>query len=158
MLFDKDTDLSAMKKKIIAAGVEAFGADVKKWKRKVKLPWRDGEEKADFDGYAGCIYCAAKSYNRPIVIDIDKNKVEVESDVYGGCYARAVVVAKATEAGGNHFITLYLQAVQKVKDGQPFGSNVDIEEDFSDDTLPDFDEDDPENYEEEEEEDDEFGF
>jgi len=146
MLFPKDQDLGEMKKAIIKAACEKHGADPKKWKKKVKLPWRNGDDKADFGGYEGNFYCSAKSKNKPVVINRAKERLgpEDEAEIYAGCYCRAVIVAKATETGGNEFVSLYLQGVQKVKDGDPFGGGVNVDEDFDD--LPE-DEDDADNYE-----------
>lgn len=157
MLFPKDQDLSSMKKSILSAAKEAFGADRKKWPKGLSLPWRDGDDKEDLAGYEGHFYAGAKSYNKPVVVDRDKNKIEIEDDIYGGCYARAVLVAKATEAGGKFYITLYLQAVQFIADGERFGGGVNLDEDFDDleddDTDGEFEEE-----EIEEDEDDDMGF
>lgn len=132
MLFPKDQDLSSMKKSILSAAKEAFGSDKKSWPKNLSLPWRDGDDKEDLSGYEDHVYASAKSYNRVVVIDRDKEKIEIEDDVYGGCFARAVLVAKATEAGGKFYITLYLQGVQKISDGERFGGGVNVDEDFDD--------------------------
>jgi hypothetical protein len=138
MLFDKDQDLSEMKKAILKAGQEGFGPDRKSWPE-VSLPWRDGDSQ-EYEGYADKIYATAKSYNRILLVDRDKQKILDESEIYGGCYGRAVCVAKATESGGKFFITLYLQGVQKIKDGEAFGAGASVHdfEDLEDDnTLED---------------------
>ena len=64
------------------------------------------------------------------------------SKIYAGCYCQAVVVAKAVKSGTQWFITLYLQAVRFVKDGESFaGAKVDVDDAFEDlgDEENDFD-------------------
>lgn len=154
MLFKKDQDISELKKAVTRAKVEAFGKDKTKWPE-IKTPWRDGEEMADYNGFEGMIYANAKTYNRPLVIDRNKEKIDNPEDVYPGCIGRAVVVVKATESGGNYFITFYLQGYQKVEDGEPLAGGASTS-DFGD--LDDEDEDDlndTEDYEDDDEGDDE---
>ena len=160
MLFDKKQDLAKMKAGIVQAANEAFGGKAK-WPKGLSLPWRDGDEKEDFDGYAGHYYCSAKTQQRPVCIDRDKTKIEVdeiEEKLYGGCYARAVVIAKAVQSGSDYFITLYLQGVQFVRDGERFGGGVNVDEDF--DELEELEDDanDPDNYEDDSDDDNDMGF
>lgn len=139
LLFPKNTDLTVVKKAITQAQVNAFGEDKKKWP-KMRLPWRDGDQKEDLEGYAGNYYINCSTKRKPVVIGRDKEPITEESEIYGGQYGRFVVVAKVTEASGNYFVSLYLQGYQKVKDGPAFGGGVNIEKDFSDDDLDDVDE------------------
>lgn len=145
LLFPKSTDLSDMKRKIFQAAQSAFGPK-SNWPKNLKLPWRDGNEKSDSIGYEDTYFVYTKNKHKPVVIDNNKKPIDDESKVYGGMYGRAVLIAKATESGGNYFISLYLQGVQKWKDGERFGGGIDIEKDFDDSLMED-------GFEEESEED-----
>lgn len=133
MLFNQDDNRDVMKQAILDAIAEKFGTDKKKWP-KIKLPWRKGDDKADLAGYAGKIYASAKTReeNKPVFVDSDKTKLESADKFYGGCYARAVLVAKLALSGKDWYVTFYLQGVQFVADGEPFGTGVNINEDFED--------------------------
>ena len=139
LLWDKKADLKEMRKHIDAAAAEVFGTDKTKWPKPspttgrggLLLPWRDGNEKADFNGYEGRWYVSCQSGNKPIIVDRDKNKIEVESEIYAGILCHARVRAKVTEAGGNYFVTLYLQGFMKWDDGEPLsGGGCNVEEAF----------------------------
>lgn len=163
MLFDKGDNIDVLKKAVHGAAVEKFGKDKKKWPD-IKRPWRDGDKKSDIDGYAGTIYVSAKNMNRPVLVDRDKTKMSDASKLYAGCYAQAVVVAKAVKSGSQWFITLYLQAVRFVKDGESFaGASVDIDDAFEDledeeNDSSNYDDDfnDDDNFEDDTEDDDDF--
>lgn len=156
MLFKKTADLKEMKQAVTRAKVEAFGKDKEAWPD-IESPWRDGDEKSDYAGFEGMTYANAKTYNRPLVIDRSKDKIEDADDVYAGCIGRASLVAKAVESAGKYFITFYLQAYQKVEDGEPLGGggSKDDFEDIEDDEdldADDIDSDDDEDTEDEDEE------
>lgn len=152
--------VNAVKKAIHQAKVKAFGKDKAKWP-KIKNPWTDGDEMTDLKGYEGHLVLRAKSKNKPQVVNREKEKLEDEGQLYGGCYAQAAVTIKVTEMGGNYFLTIYLQAVRKVKDGTPFGGiNVkeafdDLEDDADGESEDDSDADDSDDDDDEEESEDE---
>lgn len=130
LLFPKKMDLSGMKKAINDAAVEAFG-EKSKWPKGLSLPWRDGDD-TDYDGYQGHYSVSCKTKNKPVVVGKDKEPIEDASEIYGGLFGRAVLVAKATESGGRYFISLYLQGFQKIEDGPRFGGGINVDEDFDD--------------------------
>jgi hypothetical protein len=150
ILFDKETDLTAMRKEIKLAAAEVFGKDTKKWPA-IEMPWRDGDEKEDLTGYPGTWYVSAKSLRKVKVVDGQKQPVDAadQDEVFGGRYAVLAVRAKLVSSGTKLFVTLYLQAVQvrtvKGEKGESYSSGVDtdaafeseededISSDFSDD-------------------------
>jgi len=136
LLFPKNSDLTEMKKSIVKAATEAFGEKAN-WPKGLSLPWRDGDDQADYEGYEGHYYVNAKSKRKPVLVGRDKQPIEDEGEIYGGLYGRAVLVAKATESGGKYYVSLYLQGFQKWKDGPQFGGGVNVNDDFADDIEDD---------------------
>ncbi len=144
MLFDKEAmatpEFAKVKAALLAAGVEAWGADRKLWPVLKSTPFKDqgtalkkrdnGEEYLP-DGYTkGCIMLSAHSNQQPGLIDGKKNKILDESEFYSGCYARAVVVFKAYNFLGEG-LTCYLQHVQKISDGGSLSGRTTAEDSFS---------------------------
>ena len=137
MLFPKDTDLSALE----AAAEEALAEkwpDEKKRPNKLTMPFVDGNDK-EYDGYADHIAIKAKSKMKPGLVDRAKKPITDESEFYGGCYARASVAAYAYDIAGNKGVAFALNNVQKLRDGEPFGSRSNADSDFGDLPLDDDD-------------------
>lgn len=135
MLFDTNlVDLSQMKKLVKSVAIEKFG---KKLPKNLKLPFRDGEEKEDVDGYGeGIIFAAAYSQDVPGVCDAEFTACE---DLKAGDYARATVNVFAFD-NQRRGVALGLQNVQKIADGEPFGAiRPDAEDDFDDLNIDDED-------------------
>lgn len=135
MLFDKKSaELKSLKKQVEQAAIDAFGEDKKSWPQ-ITWPVYDGDEKMDSIGYAGTDYFRAKTEETKRMMLFKRDKtVAVESDFYGGAYCDAVVTAKASYVKGEHFVTLYLNAIRFIKAGTPFGGGVSAG-DFAD--IPD---------------------
>jgi hypothetical protein len=120
---------------------EKFGPDRAKWPSNLVLPFRDGNEpsKKDYPGYGpGVVFATASTMTRPGVVDAyedPKNPgkpapIGAPSDFYGGCYARATINAYFWEYTGRQGVSLSLQNVQKLRDGEPFGGRPSAENDF----------------------------
>lgn len=140
-IFKKGENLAEIEKIVMAAIVAKWGADQKKWPKPLRLPFRDQADRSKTnddgkeylpDGYeAGAKYVNLKNERRPAVIDQNRNPITDPSEIYGGCYARAIVDAYAYDKKGNKGVALSLLAVQKTKDGYPFGSaRINVEEEF----------------------------
>ena len=134
MVFDKSEDLS----KLRAACDEAIK---KKWGANppsdIQLPVKDGDGKLDKDGkqrpeFAGKKYITAKANpdSPPKVVDVELNPILDKSAVYGGCHMRAAVSAYAWSFASRNGVSLYLGNVQKVGDGEAFGTASSVEDDF----------------------------
>jgi hypothetical protein len=129
--------------KVAADKWGAKGAEVAKTLRKAgKVCLRDGDEKAEYEGYEGNMFVAARSKSRPLVIDRDKTPlVEADGRPYGGCYVNATIDVWAQDNQYGKRINASLSGVQFVRDGEAFGgsrpaSPDDFEEvDESEDSL-----------------------
>lgn len=120
MLFPKKVDLSALKKAAFNAAVEKFGPK-EKWPKNMRMPFRDGDEKADLSGYEGTWFVTATSKQRPGVINQKREPITKEDEsFYAGCYARATLIAFAYDKAGNKGVSFSLQNVQKLRDGEQF--------------------------------------
>lgn len=130
MLFDKGADLSALKKAAANAAIEKWGPK-EKWPAGLRLPFRNGDEKTDMDGYAGKIFISASSKQRPQVIDAKKSPITKEDGTfYSGCFARASVVAFAYDKLGNKGVSFSLMNIQKLRDGERFGGRKSAVDEF----------------------------
>lgn len=102
-----------------------------------KNPLRDGSEK-EGDIYENAYFINAKSGNKPVVIDRQRNKLTSEEDVYSGMYVAVVLSFFAFNNKGNVGIGAGLEQVLKMSDGTRLGgSSISIEEAFEDLLDPD---------------------
>lgn len=107
----------------------------------IRLPFRDqGEQRLDKEGQPkdipngyekGAMYLNLKSNQRPGLVDRKNQDIIDESVFYAGCYADAAVNAFAYDQKGNKGISLGLQALRKVKDGDPLSSRVKAQDAFT---------------------------
>lgn len=155
MLFDKDADLSAMKRAVHKARVEAWGPDKNEWP-KHRSPFRNGDKKkGDLAGYKGKIYvnARAKAASPPQIIDRRKNEITEESgEFYAGCFAHATLIAFKygnPKEGIKDGIAFSLQNIQKLKDGPKFSGKKDAGDEF--DEIEEEDDEESEDSEEKEE-------
>lgn len=93
-------------------------------------PLINGDEKAKevteagYDGeyYEGMSIYIARTEDRPTIVGTDAEPLEVESDIYSGCYCRAKITIGAYQTNKKNMgVTLYLNGVQKVRDGDKLG-------------------------------------
>lgn len=131
MLFDKKTDITSLKRAVVAAATAEWGPK-EKWPKNLVLPFRDGDEKSDLEGYEGMIYVSASSKNRPGVVNQKREPiVEEDGAFYAGCYARATLNAFAWSYGkAKHGVSFGLLNVQKLRDGESFSGRRNAEDDF----------------------------
>ena len=111
-----------------------------------KVPLRDGDAKAEYDGFEGNMFISARSKDRPTVFDNMRNPV-VEGDPnspYDGCYADVKVSFYAYDKGNNG-IGAGLKGVQFRANGDRFsggGAPADAD-DFDEIAAPEDGEQDP---------------
>lgn len=132
MLFDKKADLKALRLAAENAATEKWG-DKTKWPKTLRLPFKDGNEKAQLPGYEDTIVVSASSQAkyRPGVVDQARSPItEEDGTFYAGCYARAQLLAFAYDMAGNKGVSFALQNVQKMKDGEPFSGRKAAEDVF----------------------------
>lgn len=77
------------------------------------------------------VFISLKSQQKPGVVDQNVQPIIDGSDFYAGCYAQASVNASAYEQKGNRGVSIYLNNIQKVKDGDPLGSRGSPQSDFA---------------------------
>lgn len=154
MLFAKSTDITELRKIVFECAAEKWGKDKTKWPRGLRFPFKNGDEKADLQGYAGHTVVGASSKMQPGVVssavDPATGKLEVLSEesgrFYAGCYARASVMAYTYDKAGNRGVSLSLQNVQKLGDGEAFSGRRQADDEFDPVERPDADSEDPDNY------------
>lgn len=129
MLFPNNIDLSkpadgqktSMKHAAYAALVEKWGSDKTKWPKNLRMPFRDGNEKEDLEGYADKIFVYASSKKQPGMVNQSlKPILNIEEELYSGCFCRAEVIAFAYDTAGNRGVSFSIQNIQKLSDGTPF--------------------------------------
>lgn len=96
------------------------------WKKKVpfKRCLRDGNEKADKEGYGdGVSFISASRKTRPAVVDRQVNPLTEEDGViYAGCYVNATIRLWVQDNKFGKRVNAELRAVQFLKDGDSFGA------------------------------------
>lgn len=149
-IFDKNQDLTALKKLAMAAGKEKFGDKWKSktgtgWPEKFRNPFRDGSDKEDMPGYGDDKIFITFSANTDRPMSMFNKKVErVSFDearglFYPGCKAVATVQAYAYDMPQNKGVAFGLLGIQFVGDGERLGGGPGSDEsDF--DSVDDEDE------------------
>ena len=123
-------DVRALLAAIKKVGLAQWGEN---WK-KVRIPLRDGDKEKDemtedgsltgdkYPERLGCYFLNARS-NRPIgVYDRQRNVITDHNEVYGGCKVKANISFYPYSTSGTNGIGVGLNGVQKIADGEPFGS------------------------------------
>lgn len=80
----------------------------------------------------GCYVLSVKSKRKPVIVDSFKNDITDPAEVYSGCYGRASIDFFGYNTAGSKGISAGLLAIQKLADGEPFGT-VGSADDFDDD-------------------------
>ena len=129
-LFDKGTDLSALKKaeaEALKAKFEDKAEAVYKHP-KYKSPFKDQSELVDVEGnqrpgtQAGNIFLNLANESKPLIVGPDAQPIIDIRDFYSGCYARAKVeVYSWDHPEGGRGTTFSILGVQKLADGEKLG-------------------------------------
>lgn len=78
------------------------------------------------------------SKRKPVIVDINKQEILDPSEVYSGCYGRACINFYGYNSNGKKGVSAGLLSVQKLADGEAFGtvgSASDFDDDYEDDDL-----------------------
>lgn len=121
--------LDKLKQECLDAAKEKFGNKVPK---KLRLPFKDGDD-SERDEWAGCVVFTASASQeyRPGVVNADREPIIDPDEIYSGMYCRASVNAFAWEhPTGGKGVSIGLNAVQKIADGDRFGGGVSAENAF----------------------------
>jgi hypothetical protein len=116
------SDLKTLKEAVLKCAKDNFGPTHANLATLLH-PFRDGDA-ADVGKkgpeYKGCIFLNLKTTQRPRYLDSAKQDLDPK-EIYGGCWARAVVTAWPYKQAGKCGVTFLLNAVQKLDDGDRFG-------------------------------------
>ena len=139
-LFPKGADLSKLKKAVDEAIAKKWGADKSKHPKNLRLPFRDQAERIDDAkskgkpapaGYEpGAIYLNLKSNMKPGLVDAGMSEIIDETAFYAGCFARASVSVYCYDQKGNRGVSIGLQHIQKLREGESLGGRPRVEEAF----------------------------
>ncbi len=111
--------------------------------KKLKLPLRDGDEEREDEAYAGAMFLNTTSKTKPGIVDKNSKPIQVQDNVYSGCYGYASVNFYAFDSNGSKGIACGLNHIMKIKDGEPLGGRSTAESDFE---GLSFDDDDDDNF------------
>jgi hypothetical protein len=115
-------------------------ANLKSLKAGGKVCLRDGDEKAQYDGYEGMMFVSASNTVAPIVIDKDKSPLgEASGRPYAGCYVRCSIDVWAQDNNFGKRINATLRGVQFLADGDAFSGSAPATADEFDDLSTDED-------------------
>ena len=130
LIFAPDEFLSEIEDAIDAAIVAKWGSEQPK---RIRRPLKDAADK-DAVGYVdGCQYVTARSKRRPAVVQGRLREPVTDPDeIYGGCYVRASLTAFGYDVSGSRGVSLALNNIWKIRDGEPFGQRRSAEDDFAD--------------------------
>ena len=84
---------------------------------------------------AGCYVITVSSKQKPVIVDNFRNEITDPGEVYSGCYGRAAINFYGYSSNGKKGISAGLLSIQKLHDGEPFGtvgSANDFDDDFQD--------------------------
>jgi len=128
LLFDKNEDLTPLKKARRAAIEEKWGKDKDKWPKFKHKTFKDGNEKKDLEGYKDTIYVTAYAINPPGVVDADGETELTEADgkALAGDFVRAELNAFTYEDG----VAFGLENIQYIKKGKRFSGRKDPKDVF----------------------------
>lgn len=79
----------------------------------------------------GCYVITVSSKQKPVIVDAFRNPITDPAEVYSGCYGRAGINFYGYNQAGNKGISAGLLSIQKLHDGEPFGT-VGSADDFND--------------------------
>ena len=79
----------------------------------------------------GCYVITVSSKAKPVIVDAFRNEVTDPAEVYSGCYGRASINFYGYSKNGKKGISAGLLSIQKLHDGEPFGT-VGSADDFDD--------------------------
>ena len=121
---------------IKAALVTKFGTKVPPG---LKMPIRDGDDPRDNakgrDEMKGHWFINCTSFDKPGIIDRDRNPILKREEIYSGMYGRVQVNFYYFDVGTNKGIACGLNNLQKIKDGENLSGRQKAEDAFADDAV-----------------------
>jgi len=139
----KKTQTVSIMQALTNAKKDQWGEDKNKWPVMQYPVIKKGNERVTddgepYDGYADKVFITAKCGEKypPKVVGIDGRPL-TEQEFYGGCYARAVLVARPYYFGPNAGVKMVLMQLMKTSDGEKFGMSGDVFDYSEDNALED---------------------
>lgn len=147
-LFKLGENLDVLRNMAMAALKARFGDKMKdpEFVKTLRSPFRNQADKAKVDstgkkimpdGYVdGAVFVTFKNKERPGLVGPDARTAILDpSQIYAGCYGRAIVRASAYPAKGkpdlgNRGVSFYIEHFQKTRDGESLTGRVKAEEAF----------------------------
>jgi hypothetical protein len=149
LIFPEGTDLSALKAAAMAAAQERWGTKAQQMlkTRQLRMPFRDGAEKAQAGYGEATTFVNVTSYRQPGMVsryagpDGKPLAITDPEEIYPGCKVRASLYPHAYETSGNKGVTFFLNAIQKIGDGPRLDGRLRAEDTFEafESTPADFD-------------------
>lgn len=72
------------------------------------------------------------SKKKPVLVDANKLPITEESELYSGCYGRAIINFYGFDTQGNKGISAGLNGIMKLHDGEPLGGGIVQDSDWDD--------------------------
>lgn len=121
-----DPQVAAVNRAIDAVAKDKWGAKadvtLKTLRSSGKVALKNGDDKAQYDGFEGNYFIAPRSRTRPTVVDGQRQPLtERDGRIYAGCYVNASLEIWAQDNAYGKRINATLRGVQFVRDGEPFG-------------------------------------
>ncbi len=139
MLFDEAArqtpEYKQMQKSAMEAAQEFFG---QKLPKNFNSPFKDPvkEDKTNLSGFdPGVIYMATKSKDKPQIIDTEGRELITQNEFASGDYARATITFSPYDYLGKKGLTVYLNNIQMLEQGERFSGRASAADDFSIDTT-----------------------
>lgn len=80
----------------------------------------------------GCYVITVSSNNKPVIVDANKVPITEPTELYSGCYGRAIINFYVYDTNGNKGITAGLNGIMKLYDGEPLGGGIVTDSDWDD--------------------------
>lgn len=133
--------------KTLAKIKAAQDAAVEEFKRKnpaKKLPQNLSTTLHDGDGIKdngdeygaecrGCMVMTVTSKRKPVIVYADKTPMTEETELYSGCYGKAVINFYVYDTAGKIGTTAGLNGIMKLEDGEPLAGGTVTDADWDDD-------------------------
>lgn len=141
LVWDAETfagpEMKELKRQCVLAAEAKFGKDArdKIKKGKIKMPWRPASDYGD-EGYGfpfdqeGWYFANFASTQQPGVVNRKAKPIVNENEIYSGAKFRCTYAVWPYDREGNKGVTLLLNNVQKIADGDRLSGRPDAEDDF----------------------------
>lgn len=123
IIFNSLEELSELESLINKLVSETFGKTPKNFKHPIKNGTGKENSKGELQQeYQNKVFITVKSTEKPEIVDACVEAIS-GSEIYGGCHIKTSVNVVPYDVRGNKGVSLYLNAVQKIKGGDKFGSS-----------------------------------